>query len=164
MNKLKVMSIGFIVMLSVIVVMTIRLSTESNKMYDYDYLEVAKQIEIESLPFDYKFPTKVPFEQMTLYESQTDGKQQMVVTLANVHKSFLDIQISKNCIEYTDDVKRKNVSINNEFQGTFIPTHSGKRILLWEDNGVYYQITYFQKFTQYEVSKNQLVKMAESFE
>ena len=55
-------------MLSVIVVMTIRLSTESNKMYDYNYLEIVKEIKIESLPFDAKFPTKVPFEQMTLFD------------------------------------------------------------------------------------------------
>ena len=68
MNKMKVTSIGFIVLLSVIVVMTIRLSTESNKMYDYNYLEIVKEIKIESLPFDAKFPTKVPFEQMTLFD------------------------------------------------------------------------------------------------
>ena len=58
MNKMKVTSIGFIVLLSVIVVMTIRLSTESNKMYDYNYLEIVKEIKIESLPF----------EQMTLFD------------------------------------------------------------------------------------------------
>ena len=161
---MKVTSIGFVVLLSVIVVITIWISTEKNKMYDYNYLEIVKEIEMESLPFDAKFPTKVPFEQMTLYESQTDRKQQMDVTLANVNKSFLEIKISKNRMEYAEGVKRKNVSIDNEFQGTFIPNHSGKRILLWEDNGIFYEITYFQKLTQYEVSKNQLVKMAESFE
>ena len=48
--------------------MTIRLSTESNKMYDYNYLEIVKEIKIESLPFDAKSPTKVPFEQMTLFD------------------------------------------------------------------------------------------------
>lgn len=152
----------FAVLLAVIVVVTIGWSTLSGQMYEYKSSEVAK--EVDHLPFDTKIPTKVPFKEMSVWESNSEGEQQVVVGLSNVDKESLDIRITNNSIEYPNDLERKNVRIGKDIEGVFIPADSNKRILSWQDDGIHYEITYFSKITPMEVSKKQLVKMAESFE
>lgn len=48
--------------------------------------------------------------------------------------------------------------------GLFVPDENGKRILSWQDDGLHYEIVYYPKITPKEVSKKQLIRMAESFE
>lgn len=162
MSKSKVITFSFL--FGLILIVLIEWSSLRGKMYDYNYSDVAKQIEIESLSFETKIPTKVPFEEMYVYESRSDGEKQVTVRLFNKHKNALDIRIASNIIDYKDDLKQKDVRIGKNLEGVFISNDSGKRILSWKDEGINYEITYYSKLTPKEISKQQLIKMAESFE
>ncbi|MGM0837934.1 MAG: hypothetical protein ACQEV7_17480 [Bacillota bacterium] len=142
---------------------TIGWSSWSGKMYDYNHSDFAKQI--EDLPFESKVPTKVPLKEMNVSTSNIDiNQQQIVVTLSNIHKETLDVRITDNKIEYKDGLEKESVRLGGGLQGIFLPDYSGKRILTWQENDIYFEITYYYKFTPIEVSKKQLIKMAESFE
>lgn len=130
-------------------------------MYDFDATEVRKEIELDHLPFETKLPTQVPFKNMSLLESGSDGKTFVKVTLFNKDKNVLDFRISSNGFQYTDDTKKTRIGKN--IDGMFVPDEAGNRILSWQDEGIYYEIIYYPKLTPKELSKNQLVKMAESF-
>lgn len=161
MNKGKVKSF---IWLGILIAILIGWFTLRGMMYDFNNSEVAKQIANANLPFHAKIPTKVPFEKMYLWESQSDGKQQIEIDLLNHNKEVIEINITKNKIEYANDLKRQNVIIGESIDGVFIPDDDGNRKLIWQDGGIYYQITCFGKFSPNEVSKRQLIKMAESFE
>lgn len=77
---------------------------------------------MERFPFETKTPTKVPFEEMKIWDSKIEvDKQQAVITLMNVNKSTFDIHITKNNIEYAKDLKKENVRIDKNLIGDFIP-------------------------------------------
>jgi hypothetical protein len=160
MTKVKVVAFS---LLAVLILLATVGWLNRGKMYDFDHSEVKKELAMYNLPFEAKIPSKVPLVDMWLYEANHDDEQ-VTVTLMNVNKDALGIRISKNSFHYKDDVKQKEIIIGKEKQGGFIPDDSGKRILYWEDDGVYYEITYYSKLTPMEISKKQLVKMAESFE
>ena len=117
---------------------------------------------MESTSFKASFPTKVPFEEMLLYDFGSN-KQEVEFTLINVDKEFLRIKITKDEIEYPEGIKKENIKIGSDLKGKFIPEHSGSRVILWEDEELSYEIAYFYKLTPSDVSKEQLIKMAESF-
>ena len=129
-------------------------------MYDYNYSEVAEKM--ESTPFDARSPTKVPFEEMILYDFASN-KQEVEYTLFNVDKEFLTIKITKDEIEYPEGIKKENIKIGSDLKGKYIPEHSGSRVILWEDEELSYELAFLYKLTPSEVSKEQLIKMAESF-
>ncbi|MGD6831118.1 hypothetical protein ACQCT5_03075 [Sutcliffiella halmapala] len=142
---------------------TIGWSNWSGKMYEYNHSDFSKQI--EGLPFEAKVPTKVPFEKTNVSSSNFDfEKHEIVVTLTNLHKETLEVRISGKEIEYKKGFEEESVRLGDELQGVFFSDGSGKRILTWQDNDLNYEITYYYKLTPKEVSKEQLIKMAESFE
>lgn len=131
-----------------------------DNMYDLDLSEAVKYM--ETLTFKAKIPTKAPFQNMKTVQTKIEDNK-MTIELINSDKNCLDIIIAKHNKPFSNDVKKENIIIHNNLEGIFIPDASGKRILLWKDRGIYYQITYYPKISPKEVSKNQLINMAESF-
>ncbi|KGP73462.1 DUF4367 domain-containing protein [Pontibacillus yanchengensis] len=155
MNKKKV--IIFILLLGAIIVILVGWAVSRGKMYDFNYSEIVEKM--ESTPFNASFPTKVPFEEMFLYDFGSNN-QEVEFTLFNVDKEFLRIKITKDEIEYPEGIKKENIKIGSDLKGKYIP---GSRVILWEDEDLLYEIAFFYKLTPSEVSKEQLIKMAESF-
>ncbi|OEH94189.1 hypothetical protein [Bacillus solimangrovi] len=132
-------------------------------MYDLDQTELANIV--EDLPFEVKTPTKVPFKQMKVWGSTiADDQQQITIDLTNINKESVTIRMTTNEVDYFYDSNKKKVTIDKGIQGIFIANVSNKRILAWEDNGVQYEITFYPKLKTWEVSKRQLIKMAQSFQ
>lgn len=131
-----------------------------DNMYDLDHSQAAEHM--ENLTVKAKIPTKAPFQNMKIVQTKIEDNK-MTIELINSDKNCLDIIIAKHNTPFSNDVKKENVNINNDLKGIFIPDASGKRILQWKDRGIYYQITYYPKISPKEVSKNQLINMAESF-
>lgn len=155
--------IAFTILLISIGGITIGWSYWNGKMYEYNHTEFSKKI--EGLSLEVKVPTKVPFEKMNVSSSKFDSeKQEMVVTLTNLHKETLEVRITENEVEYKEGLEKESVLLGEGLQGIFLPDDSGKRMIAWRDNDLNYEITYYYKLTPYEVSKEQLIKMAESFE
>ncbi|WP_147536162.1 DUF4367 domain-containing protein [Bacillus marasmi] len=158
----KVIITAFILFVIVTAGIMIGWSAGRAELYDYDYSNIGDLN--DGLLFDYMIPTKVPFEEMKITDSKIENSgQQLVIELMNKNKEFIDIRISTNPVQYDENIKIEKVSIGNNAQGFFIPNDEGKRILSWQNDGFYYEITYFFKLTPSEVSKKQLIKMAESF-
>jgi len=155
--------IAITILLIIIGGITIGWSNWNGKMYEYNHSEFSKHI--EGLSFEAKVPTKVPFNKMKVSSPNFDSeKHEIVVTLTNLHIETLEVRITDNELEYIEGLEKESVRIGEELQGVFFPDVSGKRILSWQDEGLYYEITYFYKFSPKELSKEQLIKMAESFE
>ncbi|NMH68339.1 DUF4367 domain-containing protein [Bacillus sp. RO3] len=150
----------FALLLGAILVILVGWSVSREKMYEYHYSEVA--IKMETAPFNAKFPTKVPFNDMQLYEFGSNN-QKIEFTLFNVDKEFLTIKILKDEIEYPKEIKKENIEIGRDVNGKYIPEHSGKRIISWQEEDLFYEIAFSYKLTPIEISKEQLIKMAESF-
>ena len=162
MVRKKIFIIAMIIFIMVTSVM-IGWSIGSGKMYDYDSSTIRELNNGRS--FEYRIPTKVPFKDMKITESKMDNSgQQLVIALMNKNKEFLDIRITTTPVQHDEDIKIEKVNIGQNSKGSFISNHDGKRILYWQDDGVYYETTYFIKLLPSEVSKKQLIKMAESFE
>lgn len=133
-----------------------------SQMYDYNTSEVMKKIERSNFPLDVKIPTKVPFEEMSMLESGATDHQ-LRVRLLNKDKNVIEYRITNIPITYSKEIKQRKVVIHSNIEAVFIPKDTMKRILSWQDGDLYYEITYFSKVTPSELSKKQLVKMAESF-
>ncbi|MEI5908185.1 hypothetical protein WAK64_14090 [Bacillus spongiae] len=159
MKKKKV--IIFTLLLVAITIMLIGWSASKGKLYDYNYSEVAKKLELS--PLNAKIPTKVPFDEMQL-QNFSSNSQQVEFTLFNVDKQSLTIKIIKDEIKYPETIKKETIKIGDNSNGIYIPEHSGKRIILWKHGGLSYEIAFGYKLTPIEVSKKQLIKMVESFE
>ncbi|WP_345240750.1 hypothetical protein [Pontibacillus salipaludis] len=99
---------------------------------------------------------------MKVMDVEVNEKQQGVISLINVDKERLDIRISDLKPDSLEG-KGERVVIGDELQGKFIPNLSGRRMIMWQDDGVFYEIIFYPKLTQREISKTQLLKMAESF-
>ncbi|MGM0851005.1 MAG: hypothetical protein ACQEWI_00020 [Bacillota bacterium] len=69
----------------------------------------------------------------------------------------------KDEIEYPEEIKKEIIKIGSDLNGKYIPEHSGKRIILWQQGELFYEIAFSYKLTPIEVSKEQLINMAESF-
>ncbi|MDL4842964.1 DUF4367 domain-containing protein [Aquibacillus rhizosphaerae] len=72
------------------------------------------------------------------------------------------LRISNQSNVYSDEIKQKKINIAG-VEGIYIPNNDGKVTVTWMDSGLNYEITYFPKVTRKEISKRQLIKMAESF-
>ncbi|MFE8699923.1 hypothetical protein ACFYKX_04720 [Cytobacillus sp. FJAT-54145] len=145
----------------IFILMLVGWSTFRGKMYDIDHSEVSQVL--ETFSHDIKSPTKVPFKDLQLWEYKKESDNQTVITLMNVNKSTLDIRVSKDKIDFNKNIKKEHVTLNGDLEGVYFPDSSGKRILVWQDHSIYYEITYYPKLTLQEVSKQQLIRMAESF-
>ncbi|KPL57957.1 hypothetical protein [Rossellomorea vietnamensis] len=128
------------------------------RMYDLHYTPKASQ-----MTFEFKTPTQVPFAEMKVTDFSVGGDQQEAeMSLLNADINMMDIRISSSKPEYAKD-KIERVKIGSDFYGEFIPNDSGRRVLTWKDE-MYYEVIYYPKLTPNEVSKTQLIQMAESFQ
>jgi hypothetical protein len=87
--------------------------------------------------------------------------QQAEISLLNADINVMDIRITSSKPKYAAD-KIERVKIGHDIYGNFIPNVDGRRILTWKDE-MYYEIIFYPKLTPKEVSKTQLIQMAESF-
>lgn len=128
------------------------------RMYDLHYIPKVSQ-----MSFEFKTPTKVPFAEMKVTNFSVGLEQQEAeMSLLNADINMMDIGISSSKPEYeADNIER--VKIGHDTYGEFIPNDSGRRILTWKDE-IYYEIIYYPKVTPEEISKTQLIQMAESFQ
>ncbi|MGG3915060.1 hypothetical protein [Rossellomorea vietnamensis] len=129
-----------------------------DRMYDLHYTPNASQ-----MAFEFKAPTKVPFAEMKVTDfSVGEDQGEAEMSLLNADINMMDIRISSSKPEYAKDNIEK-VKIGSDFYGDFIPNDSGRRVLTWKDE-MYYEVIYYPKLTPKEVSKTQLIQMAESFQ
>ncbi|UXH43894.1 hypothetical protein N5C46_20000 [Rossellomorea vietnamensis] len=127
------------------------------RMYDLHYIPKASQ-----MTFEFKTPTQVPFAEMKVTDFSVSGDhQEAEMSLLNADINMMDIRISSSKPEYSKD-KIEKVKIGSESYGEFIPNDSGRRVITWKDD-MYYEVIYYPKLTPKEVSKTQLIQMAESF-
>ncbi|WP_226673544.1 hypothetical protein [Rossellomorea aquimaris] len=128
------------------------------RMYDLHYTPKASQ-----MSFEFKTPTQVPFTEMKVTEfSVGKDQQEAEMSLLNADKNMIDIRVTSSKPQYAKD-KIKRVKIGHDFYGEFIPNDSGRRVLTWKDD-MYYEVIYYAKLTPKEVSKTQMIQMAESFQ
>ncbi|QHE62693.1 hypothetical protein FHE72_17925 [Rossellomorea vietnamensis] len=128
------------------------------RMYDLHY--TPKESIMTS---DFKTPTQVPFPEMKVTNfSVGEDQQEAEMSLLNADINMMDIRISSSKPEYAAD-KIERVKIGHDIYGDFIPDIAGRRVLSWKDD-LYYEVTYYPKLTPKEVSKTQLIQMAESFD
>ncbi|WP_406686470.1 hypothetical protein [Rossellomorea vietnamensis] len=115
------------------------------------------------MTFNFKTPTQVPFAEMKVTNfSVGEDQQEAEMSLLNADINMMDIRISSSKPDYEAD-KIERVKIGQDMYGDFISDDSGRRILTWKDD-LYYEVTYYPKLTPKEVSKTQLIQMAESFD
>ncbi|MCA0151036.1 hypothetical protein LCD52_20065 [Rossellomorea vietnamensis] len=128
------------------------------RMYDLHYIPKASE-----MTFEFKTPTQVPFAKMKVTDfSVGEDQREAGISLLNADINMMDIRITSSKPEYEKgEVER--VKIGHDIFGEFIPDDSGRRILTWKDD-MYYEVIYYPKLTPKEVSKTQLIQMAESFQ
>ncbi|MCG1022891.1 DUF4367 domain-containing protein [Sutcliffiella horikoshii] len=153
--------ISFALLLTFMVGLFIGWWVWNGKLYEYD--QQPFYMAAENLPFEKKIPTKVPFEEMEVSQRNLDAdKESLTVTLSNINKEYIDVYIGAKETEGLESMKQQKVQIGGR-NGAFISDEEGKRILAWQENDIHYQITYYYKLTPKEVSKKQLIQMAEAF-
>ncbi|MCA1054231.1 hypothetical protein LCM10_04465 [Rossellomorea aquimaris] len=150
----------FVLLVIALTTILVGWSVSRGKMHDLNDSELTSKME-RATP-NAKIPTKVPFDELQLYEFGSRD-QGITFTLFNADKEFITIKIMSEEIEYPKEIKKETIKIGNDVNGTFMPDHSGKRMITWEQEGMYYEIAYAYKLTASEVSKGQLVEMAGSF-
>ncbi|WP_339146639.1 MULTISPECIES: DUF4367 domain-containing protein [unclassified Sutcliffiella] len=158
---LKKRMIGLALLLTFMVGLAIVWSIWNGKLYEYN--REPFYMAAENLPFEKKIPTYVPFKEMEVAQRNLDAdKESLTVTLSNINKEYMDVYIGVKETEAFKSMKQQKIHIG-ENNGVFISDEEGKRILAWEENDVNYEITFYYKLTPKEVSKKQLIKMAEAF-
>ncbi|PFA69724.1 hypothetical protein CN378_02850 [Bacillus sp. AFS015802] len=157
MNVTKRKIIFSVILLAAIGAIILVWSEFRERMYDLYYTPKASQ-----MTFEFKTPTQVPFAEMKVNDFSVGEDQQEAEMSLNADINMMDIRISSSKPEYEAD-KVERVKIGHDTFGDFIPNNSGRRILAWKDD-MYYEIIYYPKVTPKEVSKIQLIQMAESFQ
>lgn len=147
-----------VILVASILTILIIWSEPRDRMYDLHYTPKEN-----IMTFNFKTPTQVPFAEMKVTNfSVGEDQQEAEMSLLNADINMMDIRISSSKPDYEAD-KIERVKIGQDMYGDFISDDSGRRILTWKDD-LYYEVTYYPKLTPKEVSKTQLIQMAESFD
>ena len=150
--------IFFVLLFASILIILFVWSELRGRMYDLHYTPKASQ-----MSFEFNMPTQVPFAEMKVTDfSVGKDQQEAEISLLNADKNMIDIRVTSSKPQYAKD-KIERVKIGHDFYGEFIQNDSGRRVLTWKDD-LYYEVIYYAKLTPKEVSKTQMIQMAESFQ
>ncbi|WP_409250643.1 DUF4367 domain-containing protein [Bacillus sp. SCS-153A] len=140
---------------------------DSSGLEDFDNSSLKQ--ELKEKPFQPQLPTKTPFK---VSDTQVIHLPNQDTVLMIDFMSYRDNERIKNTMGLMV-VNGKNVeSSNMEFEDVKIGDIKGKyavnsadaMILKWTKDGISYDLTYFGKQSEKEITKADLIKTAESFE
>ncbi|UOY92411.1 DUF4367 domain-containing protein [Ectobacillus sp. JY-23] len=136
-------------------------SKGNNDLQNFDKTKLVS--EVKKAEFQPKLPTQMPF-QVKSTDVSSLGTQKNVMTIMFVGEGGeqMGLQIVKGNVEYADDLKRETIKIGSK-EGYYVKNDAGAQMLNWKDNGISYDLTYFSKQSKKEISKEQLIGVAESF-
>ncbi|MBX0356807.1 DUF4367 domain-containing protein [Halobacillus sp. Nhm2S1] len=124
--------------------------------------------ELEKVSFQPQLPTELPFEVKQADLSRPPELQQPVNTLnfdfygeGNEHLSLLTVNGSE--VSSTSEEDYQEVEIDHISGGYFI-NDSGDQTLRWQEGDIQYVLKSMDQGSESDVSKADLIKMAESFE
>ncbi|WP_409253319.1 DUF4367 domain-containing protein [Bacillus sp. SCS-153A] len=136
----------------------------NSSLKNFDNTELKK--EMEELAFQPKLPTKTPFEVTETDFRHPPSSDDIIMV------DFMSFGDSNNHMSLMV-VNGKNVeSSNMDFEDVEVGDTTGKyavndadaMILKWTEDGISYDLTFFGKQSEKEVTKEELIETAESFE
>ncbi|SET52121.1 protein of unknown function [Salinibacillus kushneri] len=152
---------GFVLLFFAIFLIT-GCSNQNSDMYEVNQTDVTEKL--DNIDFEYKLPMKMPFEVESTQINQPPTDQSMFsVAFYGVGGEYLFLDVSNSDVKQSTGNQTEEVSIDN-LKGTFLEHNQGAKVLFWKENEVTYQLSLKESGDQDRYSKEDLIKIAESFE
>ena len=131
---------------------------------DFDHTQLKKQIEDQG--FQPKLPAKMPFEGAKAEFSPPPNQQEVLIfdffSHGEENNNHLGLMIV-NGKKGSSNMEFEDVSIG-DLKGKYAVNNAEAQTLRWKDGEIEYSLTYYGKQSDKEVSKEELIETAKSFE
>jgi hypothetical protein len=131
-------------------------------MYGFDYTDIA--LEVRNFSYDVKLPKSLPFGDIEAHTTVLPNGDEADVELTSPNGNTFVIQIRKDPIEYDGSIEYEEVEVEEDVKGLYYKDYNGKVKTAWQEDGIYYDITYHPIESRDEINKYGIVNMAGSFQ
>jgi hypothetical protein len=139
-------------------------SGTSSNLEDFDNSNLKEELSAKA--FQPKLPTKTPFE-VTDAQVSNAPNQDTVLTIdftnSGESSNYMGLMAVNGKNVESSKMEFEEVKIG-DIKGKYAVNNAGTMILKWTENGISYDLTYFGKQSEKEITKEELIKTAESFE
>jgi hypothetical protein len=138
-------------------------STNSTALTEFDNSQLKEKI--KDAKFQPKLPTKLPFEVSNAeFNPPPNSGDTLIFDFTSEgedNNNHLGLKIVKGKIISTDN-KGEKVEIGDN-DGRYAENDADTQTLTWQEEEISYSLTYFGNQSDKEISKEELIKTAESF-
>jgi hypothetical protein len=131
-------------------------------MYGFDYTDIA--LDVRDFSYDVKLPNYLPFEDMEAHTTILPNGDEADLELKSPGGNTFVIQIRKDPIEYDGSIEYEEVEVEEDVKGLYYEDYNGNVKTAWQEDGIYYDITYHPIESKNEINKSAIVNMAGSFQ
>jgi hypothetical protein len=134
-------------------------------LFAFNPEELKAEIKNLNVTFEYKLPTKSPFhvDKTQVDKPPFDNNMIMVDIIGLENEQLLTLTITDREVHHNYDRAVESVKVDN-LEGTFWVNDNGGKILEWVEEGITYTLAYAGFLSEVDVSKEELIFMAESFQ
>ncbi|GGC78742.1 hypothetical protein GCM10007216_06560 [Thalassobacillus devorans] len=134
-----------------------------NDMQAYDKDKITN--ELGAVDFDYELPAKVPMEVDNLeVESFAPEQPIFVANFQGTEGQLMELEVINAKMESPGSNLFEQVEFGDGQKGFFYENAQGSRMLLWEKNGVHYQLKSAANEDAEALEDEELIDTAETFE
>ncbi|WP_085507682.1 hypothetical protein [Thalassobacillus devorans] len=145
-----------------IVLMTAACST-GDDMQSYDKEKITN--ELGAVDFDYELPAEVPMEVDTLeVESFVPDQPIFVANFQGTKGQSMELEVINAKMESPGSNLFDEIEFGEGQKGFFYENAQSSRMLLWEKNGVHYQLKSAESEDAEALEDEELIATAETFE
>jgi hypothetical protein len=138
-------------------------SGDSSSLESFDNSNLKEELNREA--FQPMLPTKTPFEVIDAQVSHPPNQDNvLMIDFMSSGKSNhmgLMVVVGKNIESSLMGFEEVKIG---DLKGKYAVKDTEAKILKWTEDGISYDLTYFEKQSKEDITKKELIKMAESFE
>ncbi|WP_456270970.1 DUF4367 domain-containing protein [Bacillus sp. AK031] len=150
-------------MLTITILILFGCSSSNSTLHNFDTSQLEK--EMDTLSFQPKLPTKIPFEETNAQFSQPPSSENIItIDFMSTGEStnHLGLMIVNGKSVESSDLEFEEVTIGNN-KGKYAVNNAGAMIVKWTDNNISYDLGYYGQQSDKEITKEELIETAESF-
>ncbi|MGG4166409.1 DUF4367 domain-containing protein [Rossellomorea vietnamensis] len=134
----------------------------NSSLNDFDNTELKEQLKDQD--FQPKLPSKTPIAvENAQFDPPVEGREVLTFDFFGEESHLGLMTVRGKKVSNSSDIEYEEVEIG-ELKGKYGVNDAGVMNLYWTDDKTYYRLTYYGKQSEKEITKEELIATAESFE